>query len=106
MNIIMKSLLHNNFSSLSQSKRHMVHVTADKHFFMNNFIFHVIRPCIIKCSYLANVGICVAFVQLRPNVFDAGQTLWRCCADVVLSEYKLTKPVLIVFAISLAIIYC
>ena len=28
-------------------------------------------------------GICVALVQHRPSVFDAGPALYRCCADVL-----------------------
>ena len=27
-------------------------------------------------------GICVALGQHRPNVFDAGPALYRCCTDV------------------------
>ena len=31
----------------------------------------------------SNENICIPFVQRRPNVFDVGPTLYKCCTNVV-----------------------
>ena len=52
------------------------------------------EPVLVLCSPAQNrhrssassqraQGICVALVQHRPSVFDAGPALYRCCADVL-----------------------
>ena len=37
----------------------------------------------LSASSPRSQGICVALVQRRPSVFDAGPALYRCCTDVL-----------------------
>ena len=37
---------------------------------------------VIYCNHFAQ-NICITFIQRRPNVFDAGPTLYKCYANVL-----------------------